>query len=283
MLKNVVIPHSYTLIKRGKTSLLLKEEYKDILLRQGIENVEGFINKRKEKATYLAGRTSHPSIPINGDTRMVIRRYSHGGLFRKFTRNLYLFGSRSFQELALTEEIRSRGIPTIQPVVAIHQSTFFSFYRAYLLSLEISHSRDLIQFFKDLNTHPSRTALSLKRKIIRSAALLLRQFHQAGFYHGDLQLKNILVADGRVFLIDFDRSYRKRTLSIKERIDNLLRLNRSAEKWVRLGLPITWRDRLRFFSIYAGDDIEIRAGMKKAFRTYSLRTIMHRIGWAFGM
>jgi serine/threonine protein kinase len=274
------IPPSFTLVRKGKTSIFIKEEYKDLLLQQGIEDVEVFLKKARQTSNYLKGRALHPSIPIRDGERMVIRQYFHGGLFRNFTRDLYLFGSRSFRELALTEEIRSCEIPTVEPIAAIRRFIFRPLYQAYLLSLEIPHSNDLIQHFHEIGPHPSGQSLIFKRKTIRSAGLLLQRFHQSGFFHGDLQLKNILVAEDQLFVIDFDRSYRKRTLSVSERMKNLLRLNRSAEKWRHLGLPITRTDRWRFFLAYAGEDVPIRNAMEKALRTYSVRHFLYRCGWA---
>jgi len=61
---------------------------------------------------------------------------------------------------------------------------------------------------------------------------------------------------------------------------NLLRLNRSVEKWKRSGLPITRTDRWRFFLAYAGEDKKIREAMENTLRTYSLRFLFHRLGWA---
>jgi tRNA A-37 threonylcarbamoyl transferase component Bud32 len=280
MSTHIPIPSSFSLIKKGKTSILVKEEYKDLLLRQGIEDFEIFLKRNRQSSNYLKGRALHPSIPIREGERVVIRQYFHGGLFRNFTRNLFLFGSRSFRELALTEEIRSYGIPTIQPIAAIHRFILPPFYQAYFLSLEIPNSKDLIQYFREIGTRPSRENIVLKRKTIQSAGLLLRKFHQSGFFHCDLQLKNILVAGDQPFLIDFDRSYRKRTLSIRERMKNLLRLNRSVEKWRRLGLPINRTDRWRFFLAYAGEDVTIRNAMESAIRTYSIRYLFYRCGWA---
>jgi 3-deoxy-D-manno-octulosonic acid kinase len=181
----------------------------------------------------------------------------------------------------LIEKIRSSGIPTLQPIAAIHRSLLWPLYQAYLLSLEIPLSKDLIQYFQEIGSHPSRESLFLKRKTIRSAGLLLQKFHQSGFFHGDLQLKNILVARDQLFLIDFDRSYQKKMLSIRERMKNLLRLNRSVEKWKRVGLPITRTDRWRFFLAYAGEDGMIRKAMERAIRTYSIRYLFYRLGWAF--
>jgi 3-deoxy-D-manno-octulosonic acid kinase len=280
MFKNIDIPPSYFPIKKGKVFLVLKEEYRDELLQQGIEDIEGFLQAHRQMSKYLFGRTPHPSIPLKDKKRMVIRLYSHGGLFRIFTRDLYFSGTRSIQELALTENILSRGIPTIQPVGAIHRSALLLFYKAYLLSLEISGAKDLVQYFQEIGPHPSRERLLHKRRIIRSSGLLVHRFHEAGFFHRDLQLKNILVSGDQLFLIDFDRSYQKEALTFDEKKENLLRLNRSVEKWKRFGLSITRTDRLRFFRAYAEKDEELRKTMAKALRTYSLRHLFYRWSWA---
>jgi serine/threonine protein kinase len=280
MFTNIKIPPSFSLIKKGKVSLLLRNEYKDPLLQQVIENPKSFIEKSHDSAYYLNGRTPHPSIPLKEGKRMVVRQYSHGGLLRAITGNLYLSGARSFRELAITEEIRSCGIPTIEPIGAIHQGTGLPpLYRAYLLTLEVPGALNGIQYLEKMGKELNRETLLHKRKMIRQSGLLIRQFHQSGFFHQDLQLKNILVAGDRLLLIDFDRSYRKSTLSARERMRNLLRLNRSVEKWRRLGIPITHTDRWRFFLAYAGDDKEIKDRMVKTLRTYSLRFLFYRLGW----
>jgi 3-deoxy-D-manno-octulosonic acid kinase len=281
MFKNIDIPRSYSPIRKDKVFLVLREEYQEDLLEQGIEDIETFLQTHRETSKYLLGRAPHPSVPLKKEKRMVIRLYSHGGLLRNLTRDLYLSGARSIQELALTEKILSRGIPTIQPIGAIHRSVLLLFYKPYLLSLEIPDAKDLIQYFQEIGPHPSRERLLQKRRTIRSAGLLVRQFHEAGFFHGDLQLKNILVSGEQLFLIDFDRSYQKDVLTADEKKKNLLRLNRSVEKWKHLGSPITRTDRLRFFRAYAEKDEEIRKTMTKALRIYSLRHLFYRWSWAF--
>ncbi|MEW6377000.1 MAG: lipopolysaccharide kinase InaA family protein [Thermodesulfobacteriota bacterium] len=281
MFPNIPIPSSYALIKKGKVYLLIKNEFKDLLVREGIEDLEGYLSRNRPSTQYMNGRILHPSIPMKDGKRMVLRQYAHGGLLRSLNRNLYLFGSRSFRELVLTEEIRSRGIPTVHPIGAIHRLVFPPFYQAYFLSLEVPRAMNLIQYLQETGSQPLSENLFHKRKIIRSAGSLLRQFHRAGFFHGDLQLKNFLVADDQLFLIDFDRSYRKQALTLRERMKNLLRLNRSVEKWNHLGLPISRTDRWRFFLAYAGDDLKIREAMRKALRTYPIRLLLYRWGWAF--
>jgi len=279
MLRNIPIPPSFSLIKKGNTSLLLNEEHKDLLLQQGIEDIDTFVARYAGGKQHSGGRSLHPSIPLREGQRMVLRRYLHGGLLSAVTRDLYALSPRSFRELALTEEIRSAGIPTVRPIGAVHQSVIFPFYRAYLLTLEVPDARNFIQFFQDMGSHPVGEVLALKRKIIRAAGRLVRQFHDSGFFHADLQLRNLLVADQRVLLIDFDRSLRMQNLPERIRMKNLLRLNRSVDKWKRQGLPVTFSDRLRFFLAYAGDDPKTRDVLRKTLRTYSISTLLHRWRW----
>jgi serine/threonine protein kinase len=279
MFKDYHPPSHFSFISKGKVFLLLNNEYKDLLLREGIDEIGSFLERKSSNSKILTGRKGHPSIPIEKGTRMVVRRYSHGGLFGALTGGLYLFGSRPFQELALTEEIRSHGIMTVQSIGAIHQVVFGPFYRACFLSLEIPEAKDLTRLFQEIGLHPSSEILLQKRKLIRLAALLLKSFHQAGFFHRDLQLKNILIANNQPLLIDFDRSYQRPALSITQKMKNLLRLNRSVEKWKRFGLPITRTDRWRFFLAYAGNDIPLRKAIGRTIRTYRLRLLFYRLGW----
>jgi 3-deoxy-D-manno-octulosonic acid kinase len=280
MQKSISVPPSYALIHQRGLLLLLKEEYKDLLIQQRIEDFETFLKKYGQTSPTLRGRTPLLSVLLNNGEKMVVRNYSHGGLLRFLTRDLYLFGSRSFQELALTEEIRSAGISTVQPIGVVHYRVFPFFYKAYFMSLEIPDARDVVKYLLKMGLHPSREDLIKKRKMIHSVGRLVLQFHQAGFFHRDLQLKNILVAGERPHLIDFDRSYRKKVLTLRKRIHNLLRLNRSVEKWKRLGLPLTRTDRWRFFLAYSGGDPEVREALKKRLRTYGIRFFPHRWMWA---
>ncbi len=280
MVKNIPIPPSFSFVKKGRVILLLKDEYKDLLLQQEIDHPVNFLKRHQPGARYFQGRSPHLSAAISDRERIVVRHYSHGGLLRVLNRNLYLMGARSIRELILTEEIRSCGISTIQPIGAIHYRVFPPLYQSYLLSLEIPGAVDLVQFLQELGLHPSNESLRKKRNTIRSLGLLLQRFHTAGFFHRDLQLKNILVKEGQPFLIDFDRSYRKAVLSRRERIVNLLRLNRSAEKWKRSGLHITRTDRWRLFLAYVGNDQMVREEMRRTLRGYSLRLLIHRCWWS---
>jgi len=114
MFKNIAISPFFSFIKKGKVFLLLKDGHRDVLLKQGIDDLKTFLKKSSEASHYCKGRTPHPSIPLENGRRMVPRQYSHGGLLR-----------------SITEEVKSCGIPTVEPIGAIHQITGLPpFYRA---------------------------------------------------------------------------------------------------------------------------------------------------------
>ncbi|MGQ9509838.1 MAG: lipopolysaccharide kinase InaA family protein [Thermodesulfobacteriota bacterium] len=278
MVKIPHIPPSFSFIQKEKLLLLCHEKYKETFFEIE-EELKSTLQAMPIHSSYLEGRKAHPVLTLPNGQRVVVRQYVHGGLLRFFTRSLFLFGARSFRELALTEEIRSMGIPTVTPIAAIHQIILYPFYRPYLLTLEIPEALNLIQYFQTLGPKPFGESLLQKRKLIQSVGLLLKKFHQAGFYHGDLQLKNILVSEDQVLIIDLDRSYRKALLSKKERVRNLLRLNRSVEKWKDFGVSITQADRLRFLKTYAKGDIKILEEIRRALRFYPILLFLHRMGW----
>jgi hypothetical protein len=280
MSEAIGIPPSFSLIGKGKVVLLLKEDLEETLLQMGICDIESLLKRSRKTARTLAGRMPHPLLPLPDGRWMVVRRYIHGGLLKGLTGDRFFFGSRSFRELAVTEKIRSCGMATVEPVGAVRLSAFPFFYRAYFLSIEVPGAMNLVQYLSEKTTHQPQH-LPSKRNTLSGVGLLLRRFHDAGFVHRDLQLKNILVAHGEPLLIDFDRCFQKSTLSIRDRMKNLLRLNRSAEKWKQAGLPVTRTDRWRLFCAYAKRDKAILRAGRRIWRTYPVRLFFYRLGWAW--
>jgi hypothetical protein len=76
MLKNVQIPASFSLIEKGRVSLLLKEEQKNLLLAKGIDDLKAFLERSGQTSHYLKGRILHPSVLLENGKRMVIRHYT---------------------------------------------------------------------------------------------------------------------------------------------------------------------------------------------------------------
>jgi tRNA A-37 threonylcarbamoyl transferase component Bud32 len=108
--------------------------------------------------------------------------------------------------------------------------------------------------------------LQEKRKIIKRVAGLIRLMHDKGFYHGDLNLKNILIDKinpQNVYIIDWDKSRLKPNLNMSDRKANMLRFCRSMAKFKEYGFPITERDQLFFLKNYWQGNKKIQSEIRK--------------------
>lgn len=281
------VPNGFSLIKVGRAELVIKDLYKDRLMGRKIHNPEALFRQHKDKARFMEGRGFLVSLPMDekGSERMVIRHYEHGGIFRTLTSDLFLGGSRPFHELFITEMARKAGLPTIEVLVAVKRWVFWPFYKGDLVSKEIPNSTDLIQYLARLPKARGLKQLSKKRELIRQAGSLVRKMHEMGIYHSDLHLKNFIVEVkegtlGSLHIIDFDRATLIHPLKSDKWLGNLLRLDRSVEKWAAKGLPITRTDRLRFLKSYLGGEEKGKASVRKYLKGYPLRRMRYKLGWA---
>ncbi|VAW65033.1 3-deoxy-D-manno-octulosonic acid kinase [hydrothermal vent metagenome] len=160
----------------------------------------------------------------------VLRSYQRGGLVAKLNRQSYfgfqLENSRAFKEWRLLQWMFERGLPVPQPVAASISRWPFAFsplYRAHILLLRLENTQTLDQL------------LGLQQpndNLWRLVGQCIRQFHNAGVFHADLNANNILIDDQlRVYLIDFDKSFvRTGALTQVLKQQNLARLKRSLLK-----------------------------------------------------
>jgi tRNA A-37 threonylcarbamoyl transferase component Bud32 len=186
--------------------------------------------------------------------------------------------------MQLTAEIRKRRIPTVRVLAALCRSVVGPLYQGELITEEIPGTRDLASFFLNLHRPLSETEVRLTHQLARKAGRTVRLMHDQGVFHGDLNLKNLLLrVENRtspdIYIIDFDRSRVGRSLSTRDRMKNLLRLLRSAEKWRSQGASIRYTDEARFFRAYAEGDPDIVQAMRRHLRKLRRHTFWHRVGW----
>ncbi|MBM4078070.1 MAG: hypothetical protein FJ278_00100, partial [Planctomycetes bacterium] len=194
------------------------------------------------QATALMGRGFVAVVPMRAEgEQVVIRHYAHGGLWRKVAGDVLLGTRRPVRELVVAEAARLGGVPTAEALAAVVTKWFGPFYRANLISRYIPDTTDLIAFLSgslegEVGGHsPPCMGVARTRAGIRAAAAAVAAMHRACILHADLQLKNILVRfrpDGaaEAFVIDFDKSRVLPRLTVKQRMANLMRLDRSATK-----------------------------------------------------
>jgi len=271
--------------REGRTRILVNPHFQRWLRELGIEKV-GEIVDHAQIDPDRGGRQGLRLFCPDGsaDHRYVIRHYAHGGLLRRLLGDRFFLGSRPFREMRITEEIRRRNIPTVQVVASLHHHVWGPFHRGELITKEIPQSKDLVSFFTSFGQTPSKEDVALRREIAQRVGRAVRFMHDRGVYHRDLNLKNLLIEplnhrNPRVYIIDFDRSRILEPLPLKYRMKNLLRLNRSSEKWKAQGVNVPYTDKARFFRAYAEGDSKIVRAMRDRLKKYRLHARLYRKGW----
>jgi len=260
-------------VREGRRELLIREGSEGRLRRHGLLNPAGLWNKIAQP-NRLMGRGEVLLVKEKGG-EFAVRKYRHGGLLRRLTGDCFFFGARPFQEVAVTEAVRSTGVPTLEVQTAIMERGWGGWYRGYLITRYQPSATDLISYL-------DKESKSKKRQeVIVKAAQAVQKIHARGVYHADLHLKNFLVDEKtrRVLLIDFDKSRVFPRLKPSRRMKNLKRLDRSAEKLKKFGLTLTKGDKEIFCRAYATGDQEIRRYLKTYVERYRWYKLLYLWGW----
>ncbi|MCF6151527.1 putative KDO kinase (2-keto-3-deoxy-D-manno-octulosonic acid) [Candidatus Kuenenia stuttgartiensis] len=285
------IPPHFSIMRSNKTIICVKEDYKEFIadiisppLVSEAGNQDSFQIKQ--------GRGRYPTIPIkkNGGERLIVRNYKHGGMLGRLLGNVFFFGDRPLNEIYVHEVARKNGITSAEAIAVTKKKRWGIFYSANFISKEIAGAVDLIDF---LNEQPAVDVHS-KKSVIFTLAKLIRKMHDAGIYHADLHLKNMLlkkISGGtfEAYIIDLDKSTVWRQLTIGKRMKNLLRLDRSLEKYYWLQGKKTEKplshvsktDRIRFFKAYMTTDPAIDRDWKVYIHRYYSPYTFHKFWWHF--
>lgn len=128
----------------------------------------------------------------------VLRHYSRGGLAAKVSQRSYGYlGAskvRSFAEFRLLNHLFELGLPVPKPIAAWYERNARLSYHAAIIVQTIPDAKPFADCLTDNNS-----------RLWRDLGQLLRRFHDAGVDHPDLNCHNVLVSEGRLFLIDFDK------------------------------------------------------------------------------
>jgi len=222
-------------------------------------------------------------LPEKAKGRVVIRHYRRGGKVQKFIKDIFWGRSRPLRELWIGHQAMEQGVPTAEIVAACHTNVFWRLHRGDLISKEIVPGKDLATYLAELPQPLPKERVLEKRKAVAMVGTLVRKMHDVGIFHGDLNLKNIILqvsesGDIKGYIIDFDKSFLRSPLREKMRVRNLFRLNRSAEKFKRQGLPITRSDVLRFLLAYYQNHSDFKTLLLDLNRQYRRHRRYHRFG-----
>ncbi|WP_100641226.1 3-deoxy-D-manno-octulosonic acid kinase [Marinobacter salexigens] len=133
-----------------------------------------------------------------GDLDLVLREYRRGGLAARISQKTYVYTKeravRSFSEFRLLQKLHGMDFPVPKPVAALYKKTSLIQYQA---SIIVERLRDAITLAEVVG--------SLDTNDWQNLGVVIRAFHEANVRHADLNCFNVMVHDGRFYLIDFDR------------------------------------------------------------------------------
>ncbi|MBM7456321.1 RIO-like serine/threonine protein kinase [Oceanisphaera litoralis] len=165
----------------------------------------------------------------------VLRHYYRGGMIGRVMEDTFLHvaesKSRAMAEFTVLTKLYRRGLPVPRPCAArMVRSNLV--YRADIILSRIENSRDLVAILRER---------ALNKAEWQSIGKTIRQFHDAGLYHADLNSHNILLDDsGKSWLIDFDKCHLRQPGSwTRENMDRLLR---SFRKELSLHPEFQWKE-----------------------------------------
>ena len=220
------LPEGYKKIRVGRSQVLaVREDMEKFLVAELAADRPG-----KEPSSFY-GRGRLAFLKLDGGGNALARPYRHGGLLGGFTGPFFFtWPPRPFRELWITEAARRRGVPTVEVLAASVERVCGPLYRGRLVTRELEGARDAWAIL-----HQEGLPEDAKEPLLAAMARAVRTLHRRGVYHGDLNLKNILVrreGEGfKSYVIDFDKSrLYSGDIPVAQAERNLARLSRSILK-----------------------------------------------------
>ena len=162
----------------------------------------------------------------SGEQQWILKHYLRGGLISHLVSARYFFTgyerTRMANEFSILQKLYLAGLPVPRPVAASAQRKSLLTCSGTLITEYLPRSRSLASFIKlgDWESVPWE-----------GIGKTIRRFHEYGAMHRDLNASNILIVEGRTYLIDFDKGKlvgHRSKASWKQK--NLRRLRRSLNK-----------------------------------------------------
>ncbi|MBI4834252.1 MAG: hypothetical protein HY811_05485 [Planctomycetes bacterium] len=263
------IPEGFVTSEISGGWVITKTSYREVLEKEVIPLVDKSTPiSGKGRGGLLSFSTGHPDIK-----QVVIRPCRRGGtLTGPLLKSSYWGTKRAIRELFINNLAFNKGlaVPEMLGIILKRpRSTSFrehpidspdkigvtagmghrmGFFKAFVIMKEISGAIELPEYIESIKTRDKKELSLRKATLFKSVLESLLKFHNAGFSHPDLNMKNLLIATDekgglKTWIIDLDRVTYHEKLGLTKRIRNLVRLARSMVK-LNIDQIITRTDRL---------------------------------------
>ncbi len=160
--------------------------------------IELFKNQPTHTTGVLGGRGKIARATIKDNLPVIVKYYKRGGILRHFIKQVYLKTgkSRCEQEFEMLNKVRKLGISAPKPVAWAYQGRLL--YKGWIVIKEIENSISLADY----------TLANEKNidKVLFEAIKQVKLLIDNKILHVDLHPGNLLVANNKIYIIDFDKS-----------------------------------------------------------------------------
>jgi tRNA A-37 threonylcarbamoyl transferase component Bud32 len=235
-----------------------------------------------------SGRRQLGELVLDGE-RLLVRRFTHGGLLRWLTGERFLDAERPFREILLSARLRGAGLRTPEIVAARARRLAGAGHGLEVVTRRIEGAVDLGRaLVGEARVLPPRSVSAL----LGGAGRMVRAMHEAGFFHADLTPRNLLVERAalsaealdrapRYWILDLDRSEFCTPLAEGARARNLRRLYRHVARLTAEGhLDLRRGDFMRFLRGYEPRRAERAELWRRVRRGHVRSRAVHAGGWA---
>jgi 3-deoxy-D-manno-octulosonic acid kinase len=218
------------------------------------------------------GRGPIAVVPLECES-LALRGLRRGGLLGPWLGGAIFDPSRPARELCATARLRAAGAPVATPVLAL------AWRRGWLWrgAVATRFVPDAIDAGAFLEAAPSPERC---RRILAAAGRTVRRFHDAGGWHADLHVANLLVRETQgpeIWIIDLDRARVGPPPDPRARMSQLMRLYRSLRKRGLLAAAGGARGCATFLSGYADGDRALRRALAASLPAERRRVALHAL------
>ncbi len=279
MIADFAVPAGFESREATGTLLIGEGSLMPFLVRRGLDDPSVW-RRLLSAAPTGAGRGSTARLELSDGRRLVLKKLLRGGAAGRLRRGLFTGTGRLLANIVTPLKAAERAIPTPAPVAMLIVPGPPGHYQAWLAVEEIAGAKDLSTIL-----HSGAPLPELQTAAVMT---MVRDMHDRGLDHRDLNLGNLLVREAaaggcEAFIIDLDKaSLAPEGLPFQRRLAALLRLERSYIKTMKLcGAVAPKRERERWYRLYAADDIELAARLVRWRRFMAPVLLAHRIRWIF--